>query len=303
MNQPTLLIMAAGMGSRYGSLKQLDAFGPGGETLIEYSIFDAIRAGFGKVIFIIRKSLEKDFDEVYFSKLSGKIPIDYVCQETDILPEGVTISGNRTKPWGTGQAVWVASSKIKEPFAVINGDDFYGKQAFQLIAASLRQVPSKNPPEYYLIGYKLAQTLSEHGFVSRGICEVDENNYLRKITEQTHILGSKNGIIYKTAEGQEVPLTGNEIASMNLMGFTPVIFKYIEQQFVNFLSNNSHDNKTEFYLPKIVNRLVETNQAQVKVQLCSENWFGVTYPEDKPIVKQKLSSLVNRGVYPQNLWE
>ncbi len=300
MGKPTLLVMAAGMGSRYGSLKQIDQFGPSGETIIDYSIYDAIRAGFGKVIFVIRESIEADFKEIFYGKFSDKIAIDYVLQELNRVPQGVKVPAERQKPWGTGHAVLVAAHKVKEPFAVINADDYYGQQAFQLMADFLSQLDHE---EHALVGYQLSNTLSEHGYVSRGICEVDEEGYLSSVTERTHISRKADGKIVYQEDDQEVELTGNEIGSMNLMGFTPQVFTQFEASFKAFMRENSQQLKNEFYLPSVVNEIITSGQAKVKVLETDDKWFGVTYPEDKAIAQQKLNALVNAGVYPEQLWE
>lgn len=291
--------MAAGMGSRYGSLKQIDAFGPSGETIIDYSIYDAIRAGFGKVVFVIRESIEAEFKEVFYGKLSGKIKIDYVLQELDRVPEGVEVPAERVKPWGTGHAVLVAADKIQEPFAVINADDYYGQQAFQLMADFLSELQKE---EHVLIGYRLRNTLSAHGYVSRGICEVDEEGYLSSVTERTHIYIKDDQKIVYQEDGEEVALTGDEVASMNLMGFTPSAFEQFEFSFKAFIKENAGELKKEFYLPTVVNEIINTGEAKVKVLNTTDKWFGVTYQEDKAIAQQKLQELVRAGVYPEQLW-
>lgn len=301
--KPTLLILAAGMGSRYGSLKQIERFGPCGETIIDYSVYDSLRAGFGKVVFVIRKALEPEFRELFSGKFADKVAVEYVSQEIDQLPEGFTLPEQRVKPWGTGHAVWVAAAKIKEPFAVINGDDFYGYQSYQLVADFLRAVPAPMAPAYCLAGYRLDNTLSAHGYVSRGICEVDETGHLSRVTERTHISTTEKGIVYQEPGGEEAMLSGSETVSMNLMGFTPSIFAYCEQSFKQFLQRQGHHLKAEFYLPEAVNQLVQAGQAQVKVLDTPEKWFGVTYPEDKPVVVEKLNALTQAGVYPENLWK
>lgn len=302
--QPSLLIMAAGMASRYGSLKQMDQFGPSGETILEYAVYDAIQAGFGKVVFVIRKSIEDTFKEHFNKKFAHKIQVEYVCQELDMLPEPIPVTPERVKPWGTGQAVWVAGAKIQEPFAVINGDDFYGRQAFQVVADYLRKVDSSSN-NYCLVGYKLANTLSEHGYVSRGVCEIDEKGNMAGLAERTKIGKSADGssVVYVEDDGKEFPLTGNETVSMNLMGFTPTIFEHCRRLFVQFLKEQGQELKSEFYIPKVVNTLIQEGKAQMKVLSTSEKWFGVTYPADKPIVIEQLARLEKEGVYPKNLWE
>ncbi|MBA9079483.1 nucleotidyltransferase family protein [Rufibacter quisquiliarum] len=295
--KPTLVVLAAGMASRYGSLKQIDGFGPNGETIIDYSIYDAVRAGFGKVIFIIRKSIEEEFRAVMLNKFSDKIAVEYVLQELAVLPDGLTVPENRVKPWGTAHAVWVAREKLQEPFAVINGDDFYGAKSFQIIADFLR---SGQPCG--LVGYQLANTLSEHGAVSRGICEVDADGTLRSITEQTHIERKEQHIVAIRADGEEIPLAPDQIVSMNLMGFSPSLLPYFEQYLKEFINEQGHQPKAEFYLPSVVDRLVKAGVVKVNVLPTPEKWFGVTYPADKPVATKSLGQLVAQGVYPKNLW-
>ncbi|MFC6999145.1 nucleotidyltransferase family protein [Rufibacter roseus] len=299
-HKPTLLVLAAGMGSRYGSLKQIDAFGPNGETIIDYSVYDAIRAGFGKVLFVIRKSIEEEFKAIMLGKFSGQIEVDYVLQELDILPAGLQVPPGRVKPWGTAHAIWVAGTKISEPFAVINGDDFYGFSSFEIISKFLTSNPDQ---EIGLVGYTLANTLSEFGAVSRGICEVAPDGYLQSVTEQTHIAKENKGIV-ALDNGQEVALTGDEVVSMNMMGFPPAVLPFFEEYLTNFIKEqaDSPDPKAECYLPRVVDALVQSGRAKVRVLSSPEKWFGVTYPEDKPIAVNTLRSLIDAGVYPKNLW-
>lgn len=297
--RPALVVMAAGMATRYGSLKQLEKFGPNGETMIDYSIYDAIKAGFGQVIFVIRESIATDFKATLLPRFADKIDLDYVLQEMDILPAGFSVPENRVKPWGTGHAVWVAAAKVMSPFAVINGDDFYGYNSFKVMADYLNQDTTGQPA---MVGFKLANTLSEHGSVARGICEVDANGYLVSITEQTHIEQTPDGIISKTANNEEIKLTGDEVVSMNLTGFPPTVFRYFEKYLQEFLEKQAHDHKAEFFLPAVVNKLVQNKITQVKVLSTPEKWFGVTYPADKPVAEQTLRSLIAQGVYPENLW-
>lgn len=302
MKKPTLLVLAAGLGSRYGSLKQIDQFGPFGETIIDYSVYDAIRAGFGKVVFVIRQSIEEEFKEVFYGKFADKIAIDYVLQELGNVPEGITVPPQREKPWGTGHAVMVAAAKIREPFAVINADDFYGAHSFALMAEFLSAV-NPEQEEYCLLGYQLNNTLSEYGYVSRGICEVDDNGLLLNVTERTHIyITEENQIVYRAENGEEVELTGGEIASMNLMGFTPLVFKHFRHFFSAFIQRNYQHPKAEFYLPFVINEIIKSGLARVQVILTPEQWFGVTYRKDKEIAQQKLKALVKQGVYPESLW-
>jgi hypothetical protein len=301
--KPTLLVLAAGMGSRYGSLKQLDTFGPSGETIIEYSIYDAIRAGFGKVVFIIRESFEQEFKAHFGRKFEDKIAVDYVYQELHKLPAGISYNPERTKPWGTTHAVWVAASQVHEPFAVINGDDFYGAQSFQIVADFLRNATDLNASRYCLIGFKLPQTLSENGSVSRGVCAVDNQGNLLSVDERTKIYRRTDGqIVYEDADGTAHSLSGNETVSMNFWGFTPSVFRHCEEYFTRFLAQHSQDLKAESYLPILMDTLVKDGKAQIEVIPSPEPWFGVTYKEDKPVVTEKINALVKSGVYPANLW-
>ena len=302
MMKPSLLILAAGIGSRYGSLKQLDKFGPSGETLIDYSIFDALRAGFQKVTFVISNTIEDEFREVFIKRFRDKIEVHYVLQEIGDVPEGIQVTTQREKPWGTGHAVLVAAAKINEPFAVINADDFYGANSFKIIFSYLSSL-DKNDKNYCLIGYKLSQTLSEHGYVSRAICDLDEEGYLKKIVERTHVLKIQEKIAYQEEGGTMIPIEGDPIVSTNLMGFTPSIFSHLEFYFERFIQEQSQNTKAEFLLPSVLNKIIGSNKARVKVLKTGENWFGVTYKEDKAIVIQKIQELVHRGIYPENLWK
>ncbi|HZL11947.1 MAG TPA: sugar phosphate nucleotidyltransferase [Prolixibacteraceae bacterium] len=298
--KPTLLILAAGMGSRYGGLKQIEPVGPNGETIIEYSVFDAIRAGFGKVVFVIRESFADDFKTRFESKLAGKIQIEYVYQEIDKLPEGFKLPEGREKPWGTGHAVLMARDVIHEPFATINADDFYGAEAYQVIANYLTQ--SESPEKYAMVGYRLNNTLSEFGSVSRGICITDDNKQLTKITE-THKIRLEGKQILCEAENKETSeLTVNEIVSMNFWGFHPSIFARIEEQFVEFLTAKINQPKSEFYIPFVVFEMIQKGQANVEVLTADSPWFGVTYKEDKPYVIEQIRKLTDQGVYPEKLW-
>ncbi len=298
--KPTLLVLAAGIGSRYGSLKQIDTFGPSGETIVDYSVYDAIRAGFGKIVFVIRRNIEKEFKEVFSGKFSDDIIVDYVLQELDILPEGLSVPNGREKPWGTGHAVMVAEEKIQEPFAVINADDFYGQQSFQVVHDHLVGF-SPDKLDACLVGFKLKNTVSEYGYVSRGICEVDDRHILNDIVERTHI--EKEGNRYFLEEDGEVfNLTGEETVSMNLMGFSPAAFRYFREGFYRFMEENKDELKKEYFLPSVLNKIVHTEAAMVKVLHTPEKWFGITYKEDKPVAKETLLKLVEAGKYPENLW-
>jgi len=294
--------MAAGMGSRYGSLKQIDPVGPAGETIIDYSIFDALRAGFGKVVFIIRKDIETDFREVFISKLEKHIEIDYVFQELDKLPKGFSVPRGRVKPWGTGHAILMAADKVKEPFAAINADDFYGAGAFRVMADYLSSLDPGNQSEYAMVGYDLCNTMSEYGSVSRGICTKDENGWLLEVVERTKIRFVGEGIEDVQENGESLVLHRNEIVSMNFWGFTPGFFNQAEPLFVDFLKDNLENLKSEFYIPLAVDLLIKSNKAKVKVLQSHDRWFGVTYKEDKPLVVEKLSQLHREGIYPGKLW-
>jgi UTP-glucose-1-phosphate uridylyltransferase len=296
--KPTLLILAAGMGSRYGGLKQIEPVGPNGETILEYSIFDAIRAGFGKVVFVIRKSFADDFKARFESKLAGKIEIEYVFQEIDKLPEGFSLPEGREKPWGTGHAVLMAKDVIHEPFAAINADDFYGAEAYKTIANFLLQ--NTDQSKYSMVGYQLEKTLSEFGAVSRGICLTDENNFLTKITE-THKIRQEDGSIFCADENNEnIQLSGNEVVSMNFWGFYPSIFANIENQFIDFLNTNLTMPKSEFYIPSVVFEMIKKEKAKVEVLRADSPWFGVTYKDDKPFVIEQIKNLTDAGLYPSD---
>ncbi|WP_266202383.1 phosphotransferase [Pontibacter kalidii] len=299
---PTLLILAAGMATRYGSLKQLDAFGPQGETIIEYSIHDARRAGFGKVVFVIRKSIEEAFKTAMQERLPADLAVEYVSQELDMLPAGYSMPEGRTKPWGTAHAVWVSTAKLQEPFAVINADDFYGYESFKRAADFLKS--STDEREYGLIGYRLSNTLSEHGNVSRGICALAPDHSLTSLTELTKIARTASGAITVEDEGtQQWQLTGEEIVSMNLMAFKPSVLPYFDKYLKEFLQEKGQELKAEFYLPSVVNAMLATGAARVKVIPTPEKWFGVTYPEDKAGTIQQIKELIEANIYPKNLWE
>lgn len=298
--KPTLVILAAGMGSRYGGLKQLDEIGPNGEAIIDYSLFDAIRAGFGKVVFVIRHDFEKAFMDRFDNKLKGKIDVEYVFQELTDLPKGFTVPEGREKPWGTGHAIRAARNVVKEPFAAINADDFYGIEAYQTIAKFLTDEASESL--YCMVGYKLSNTLSENGSVSRGICQTDSKGNLSDIVECTKIEAEPNGIFY-TENGEKHPLTGDETTSMNFWGFHQSLFNNLEEDFSRFLSEQGKELKSEFYIPFHVDRLIKSKKVNAKVLSSDASWFGVTYKEDKPSVIEQISKLIEAGKYPSNLWK
>jgi NDP-sugar pyrophosphorylase family protein len=300
--KPSLVILAAGMGSRYGSLKQIDRFGPSGETIVEYSIYDAIRAGFGKIVLVIRHQFENDFREIVLDKAMKKAEISFVFQELDNLPAGFSLPPDRVKPWGTGHAILMAAPKVDTPFAVVNADDFYGSQSYQVMADFLSAPQKGGMEEYCLVGYKLENTLSESGSVSRGLCVVNREHYLEDITEHKKIMRTDNGIVSVTEKGT-LNLTGKEMVSMNLMGFLPSMFGHLDKQFSEFLATNSGNPAAEFYIPFAMNEVIHQGAARVKVIQTPEKWFGVTYKEDRDMVMNSLRSLVDKGIYPPSLWE
>ncbi len=292
------------MGSRYGSLKQMDGLGPSGEAIIDYSIYDAIRAGFGKVVFVIRHSFAEAFKKIYSpERFGGKIDVEFVYQELDYLPEGYTVPSFREKPWGTNHAVMMAADVIHEPFAVINSDDFYGREGFAAIAEFLRGVEGCRG-RYALVGYYLKNTLSEFGSVSRGVCGLDDNGCLSTVTERTSIQRKADGKVYFSEKGVDHEVSEDSLVSMNFWGFTPDYFGWSEELFKTFL--NSDDVKTnpkaEFFIPYVADVLIKRNDATFKVLNCDAKWFGVTYKEDRPFVVSKIEELVEKGVYPRNLW-
>lgn len=300
--KPTLLVLAAGMGSRYGSLKQIDPVGPSGETIIDYSIYDAIRAGYGKIVFIIRKSFEKEFKELFISKLKGLIEVEYVFQELENIPSEFKIPAEREKPWGTGHAVLMAKECINEPFTVINGDDFYGAGAFAKMSDYLSALGPNQQNQFSLVGYQVGNTLSENGSVARGVCISDSDNNLVSVTERTNIRYTRGGIAYQDEDGTLVFLKPETPVSMNFWGFTPDYFKQTEKLFYEFLINRHQELKSEFYIPLAVDTMIKNQTAIVKVLTSNDKWFGVTYKEDKPIVIQKIADLVKVGLYPNKLF-
>ncbi len=305
MVKPTLLVLAAGMGSRYGSLKQMDGVGPNGEAIIDYSIYDAIRAGFGKVVFVIRHSFEKEFKEMFSpERFGGKIEVDFVFQELDYLPEGFSVPEGREKPWGTNHAVMMGATAVHEPFAVINSDDFYGTDAYRVMGAYLSQLDGAKG-EYAMIGYEVNKTLSDNGTVSRGVCTVDENRFLTSMVERTKIERNAEGTIVFHDLGDDQPLAEDTPVSMNFFGFTPDYFAHSAEGFKEFLASDDVKTnlKAEFFIPLMVNKLVASGDARLKVLSTTAQWFGVTYKEDKPALVAKIEKLIEEGVYPRNLWE
>ncbi len=298
---PSLVILAAGMGSRYGGVKQIDQFGPHGETILDYSIYDALKAGFEKIVFVIRRELESDFKAVFGDKLKNHADVRFVFQELDHLPEGFKVPEGRQKPWGTAHAVLVAQEAVQEPFGVINADDFYGQTSYQTLIQFLNKQPVDGN-EYAIVGYRLDKTLSKHGSVSRGVCQVDAQGYLQKIVERTKIYWKGEKIVFLDEDGNEQTIDGSVPVSMNMMGYTPKFFDYLNKYFVEFLKEKVNDVKAEFFLTWVLDQLINTGTAKVKILPTNEEWFGVTYKEDKPVVKEKIRQLIAQGKYPEKLW-
>jgi NDP-sugar pyrophosphorylase family protein len=301
--KPALVVLAAGIGSRYQGLKQMESVGPHGEAVLDYSVFDALRAGFGKVVFVIRREIEASFRETVGDKYQGRAEVRYVFQELDLLPPGFFPPGNRSKPWGTGHATFLAEPAVEEPFAVVNADDFYGADAYRLISDHLQRAGEGLTHDYAMVGYVLRETLSEHGHVARGLCEIDPQGRLLRVVERTRIFKQEGGASTVDESGQEHALSGDEIVSMNFWGFTPSVFPSLKEQFERFLRRNREDPKSEFYLPTVVDRLVAEGRAGVRVLSHRGRWLGITYREDKPRLVRGIQELVRQGVYPEKLWE
>lgn len=300
--KPTLFVLAAGMGSRYGGLKQLDPLGPQGQTIMDYSIYDAIQAGFGKVVFVIRKDFEQDFRDKILSKYEGHIPVEVVFQSTDKLPEGYTCPTDRSKPWGTNHAVLMGSEVIKEPFAVINADDFYGRDAFRVIAEDLMR-PRDRKGDYSMVGFRVGNTMTENGSVSRGVCSTSDDGLLTGVVERTAISYAPDGsIVFTDEEGKEQKLEPNTPVSMNLWGFTPDYFDYSDREFRHFLDEKISVPKSEFFIPLVIDTLIKNGEATVKVLDTDSKWFGVTYSADRPGVVEKLAALHADGTYPDKMF-
>ncbi len=299
--KPTLLILAAGLGSRYGGVKQMDKVGPSGESIIDYSIYDAIRAGFGKVVFIINKKIEKDFKEVFEPKLNGRIKTEYVLQELDDLPIGFKCPKDRVKPWGTAHAILAAKDVVQEPFAVINADDFYGRNSYKKLAAFFAD-ENRKENEFCMVGFRLENTITESGTVSRGVCSLDENTFLTQVVEHPKIQKADDKIVFINEAEETKEISGNSIVSMNFWGFSPLLFKHLYEGFKFFLKSNVKDIKSEYYIPTVVTEMIESEVAKIKVLESTDQWFGVTYQEDRPKVVESIKHLVASGVYPENLW-
>ena len=300
--KPTLLVLAAGMGSRYGGLKQLDGLGPNGETIMDFSIFDAIRAGFGKVVFVIRHAFEQDFREKVISKYKDAIQVEVVFQELDCLPAGFSLHPDRVKPWGTNHAILMGKDAVKEPFAVINADDFYGKESFQILADALKAMEGKKD-QYCMVAYRLGNTLSESGHVSRGVCNKNAQNHLTTVVEHYEVQRKGNDGVFKNQQtGEYDTIDENLPVSMNMWGFTTDYFEHSEADFKEFLQKNADNIKAEYGIPTMVNRLIQEGTSTIDVLETPCKWFGVTYKEDRPMVVAKIQQLINDGVYPNKLF-
>ena len=302
--KPTLLLLAAGMGSRYGGLKQLDGLGPNGETIMDYSIYDAIKAGFGKIVFVIRKDFEQDFRDKILSKYEGHVPAELCFQSLDALPEGFSCPEGRVKPWGTNHAVLMAKDIIKEPFCVINCDDFYNRDAYMVMGKFLSELPEGSKNTYAMVGFRVGNTLSDNGTVARGICSTDEGGHLQTVVERTEIMRVGGPVCYKDEQGEWVPVDDNTPVSMNMWGFTPDYFEHSEAYFKEFLSDpkNMENLKAEFFIPLMVNKLIGDGTATVKVLDTTSKWFRVTYSADRQSVVDKIQGLIDEGVYPAKLF-
>jgi len=295
----TLLVLAAGMGSRYGGLKQIDPIGPGGETLMDYSVFDALRAGFNKLVFVIRRDIERPFKETIGRRFEERVAVDYVFQELDRLPTGFAPPPQRRKPWGTAHAILVAAEAVREPFAVINADDFYGADSFRLLSAHLQS----DAEDYAMVGFVLRNTLSEFGSVARGVCQVAPEGFLQDIVEITRIEREGRGAKYIDENGTSHRLDGEEIVSLNMWGFSPQIFHQLETEFAAFLQRHGAEERAEFFISSVVGHLVSSGKAKVRVLRTPDSWFGITYREDRLLVVDGIRRLVEQGKYPERLWK
>lgn len=302
MTNATLVILAAGMGSRYGGLKQMDSFGPGGEAIIDYSIYDAIEAGFSKIVFIIRESFKNDFVNFFSGKFDDKVDVSFVTQELSDIPSSFSLNPDRIKPWGTAHAVERARAEIDGPFAVINADDFYGKEAYQTLMNFFSN-SNEDQNKYCIIGYFLENTLSDYGTVNRGVCTMDDHGYLESIEECTKILKEEDGVIRFPQDAEDKhTLDAKTLVSMNMFGFKPSYFPYFDEEFSSFLSNFGQELKSEFYIPTLLDVLIKEEKIKLKVLESESDWFGVTYQNDKPFVIEKLNALIESGAYPKHLW-
>lgn len=298
--KPTLLVLAAGMGTRYGGNKQLDEVGPSGETIIDYSIYDAIRAGFGKIVFVIRRDIEEQVKDRFVDRLKGKIEVDYVFQDINNLPGNVKVTSERTKPWGTSHAILVTENKIHEPFGVINSDDYYGVESFGILKDFL--VNDSNPNNYCIVGYKLGNTLSDHGDVNRGVCKAGKEGFLEHIVETRKIEKTREGASAPGPDGTTQYFTGNEIVSMNLWGFKPSCYKFLGEEFRNFIEKHGMDPKSELDIPTSIDKFVKSGEVTIQILMSNERWFGVTYREDKPFVVESIRKMIRDGVYPARIY-
>lgn len=294
--------MAAGMGSRYGGLKQMEAMGPNGAAILDYSIYDALKSGFGKVVFIIRKDLEKDFRNLVGKKWERKTSVHYVFQELDLLPKGFRPPTERQKPWGTGHAIWAARKVVQEPFAAINADDFYGRDSHKALGKFLKEVLGGKVPTFAMVGFPLSKTLSEHGTVARGVCVVGPGRNLRKVVERTQIAFEGRSIHYLDEKGKKHPLKGTQTVSMNMWGFTPELFRLLDGELVEFLKARGTEPKSEFLIPRVVDQALAEKRIRVKVLPTKSEWFGVTYPQDKQRVQARIQKLVSQRTYPARPW-
>lgn len=305
MHNPSLVVMAAGMGSRYGGLKQIDPVGPGGEILLDYSIYDAVKAGFGKVVFVIRREIEEAFRDRIGRKTEGVADVAYVYQDLTNLPKGFALPEHRTKPWGTGHAVLCCMGVVEDPFAVITADDYYGQHAFEILGGYLRSASDRDGvADFCMLGYALANTLSEHGAVARGVCDVTADGYVTRVVERTKIARRPDGIAY-TEDGENwIGLAPDTVVSLTAWGFTPCILNELEARFAAFLqANSAHIEKAEYFLPSVVDSLINEGGATLRVLPTMDNWYGVTYKEDRSSVQTALRQLIDQGMYPERLWD
>jgi hypothetical protein len=297
-NKPALLVLAAGIGSRYGGLKQIDPVGPSGQTIMDYSVYDALRAGFGRLVFVIRRDLETAFRERIGARFEQRVPVDYVFQELDKLPAGFAPPPHRRKPWGTGHAILMAQEAIREPFGVVNADDFYGRHSYELLARHLQS----GSRDYAMVGFVLRNTLSEFGSVARGVCRTTPDDFLEEVVELTRVHREGDAVKYTGPAGTVGPLTGAETVSLNMWGFGPTIFTHLRRELVLFLEAQPHDETAEFFIPTVVNTLVNRGQERLKVLRTPDSWFGITYREDRPRVIENVRRLIGQGDYPDKLW-